>query len=347
MNKPVVLSNVAAARHRGLLLRADLHSPLRRSCALELLFTKCPFAVVARRTLQLFLVLLGFSGIETARGASMQVVCTTSMVADLVREIGGRQVRVTALMGPGVDPHLYKASASDITKLQAADLVFFSGLMLEGKMQDLFARLAKAGRSVTAVTESIPRSRLLTPAGFDGHPDPHVWFDVKLWQLCAATVQAALTKADPSSANNFSDNHKRWTARMETLHSWVLGKVAELPVEKRILVTSHDAYNYFGRAYSFQVIGLQGISTVTEAGLADMTRLVDFILKHRIKAVFVESSVPRQTIDRISRDAGVKVGGEIFSDAMGTPGQMENGEDLGTYEGMIKHNVTTIVEALK
>ena len=131
------------------------------------------------------------------------------------------------------------------------------------------------------------------------------------------------------------------------LHEWALKKANELPPEKRILVTSHDAYNYFGRAYGFQVVGLQGISTVSEAGLADMTKLVDFIKNKKIKAIFVESSVPPGAIQRISQDSGVKIGGELFSDAMGTPGQIENGYDLGTYDGMVRHNLTTIVEALK
>jgi manganese/zinc/iron transport system substrate-binding protein len=174
-----------------------------------------------------------------------------------------------------------------------------------------------------------------------------VWFDVELWGLCAQTVVKGLSEFSPKDKAHFEQRGKDVAAKLRALHEWALKKAGELPKEKRILVTSHDACNYFGRAYGFQVVGLQGISTVTEAGLADMAKLVDFIKKNRVKAIFVESSVSPATIQRIAKDAGVKVGGELFSDAMGTPGQMENGYDLGTYEGMIKHNLTTIVEALK
>jgi len=288
-------------------------------------------------------ILLG----SPALSAQVNVVCTTSMVADLVREIGGGKVRVASLMGPGVDPHLYKATAADVTRLQSAQIIFYNGLMLEGKMQDVLVRLGKANKPVYAVTEALDRKLLLSPEGFDGHPDPHVWFDLTLWMGCSETVVKGLSAVLPDSKAYFLQRASAWRSRMQKLHEFVLTKTAELPVGRRILVTSHDAYNYFGRAYGFRVVGLQGISTVTEAGLADMSRLVDFIKSQGIKAIFVESSVPHQTIERISRDAGVKVGGEIFSDAMGTPGVMENGVDLGTYEGMIKHNIITIVEGLK
>jgi len=288
-------------------------------------------------------ILLG----SPALSAQVNVVCTTSMVSDLVREIGGDKVRVASLMGPGVDPHLYKATAADVTRLQSAQIIFYNGLMLEGKMQDVLVRLGKAKKPVYAVTEALDRKSLLSPEGFDGHPDPHVWFDLTLWMGCSETVVKGLSAVLPDSKAYFLQRASAWRSRMQKLHEFVLTKTAELPVGRRILVTSHDAYNYFGRAYGFRVVGLQGISTVTEAGLADMSRLVDFIKSQGIKAIFVESSVPHQTIERISRDAGVKVGGEIFSDAMGTPGVMENGVDLGTYEGMIKHNIITIVEGLK
>jgi manganese/zinc/iron transport system substrate-binding protein len=265
----------------------------------------------------ILLLLLGvFTAHLQAAAKKLKVTTTVTMVADLARAVGGDRVEVEALMGPGVDPHLYKAAASDITKLQQADVIFYSGLLLEGKMQDIFAKLARSKRFVYPVTEAIPVEKLLEPPEFAGHYDPHVWFEVPLWKL-------------------------------DELHAWALKKCAELPAERRILVTSHDAYNYFGRAYGFQVVGLQGISTVTEAGLADMAKLTDFIRQKKVKAVFVETSVPHHTIERISKDTGVKIGGELFSDAMGTPGQMEHGYDLGTYEGMIKHNITTIVDALK
>jgi manganese/zinc/iron transport system substrate-binding protein len=277
----------------------------------------------------------------------LKVTTTTTMVADLVRSVGGDRVTIDTLMGPGVDPHLYKAAASDVTKLQRADVLLYSGLLLEGKMQDIFTNLARSKRRVHAVTESIPADRLLAPPQFEGHHDPHVWFDVTLWKLCIDTVVKALTEADPAGKDYYAKRADEKRARLDELHAWALQKAAELPPERRILVTSHDAYNYFGRAYGFQVVGLQGISTVSEAGLADVAKLSDFIKQKGIKAVFVESSVPHNTIERISNDTGAKIGGELFSDAMGTAGQMENGYDLGTYEGMIKHNLTTIVEALK
>ena len=282
-----------------------------------------------------------------AADKTIKVTATTTMVADLARSVGGERVTVETLMGPGVDPHLYKAAASDVTKLQQADVILYSGLMLEGKMQDIFTRLAQSKRRVHAVTDSIPRDRLLAPPEFEGQYDPHVWFDVALWKMSIDTVVKALVEADAGGKQYYEQHATELRARMDQLHDWALKKAGDLPAERRILVTSHDAYNYFGRAYGFQVVGLQGISTVSEAGLADVAKLSDYIREKGIKAVFVESSVPHDTIERISNDTGAKIGGELFSDAMGTPGKMENGYDLGTYEGMIKHNLTTIVEALK
>lgn len=303
----------------------------------------------AFRKLRWFLALLPLlpAAQATAADKKIRITTTVTMVADLARNVGGDRVEVEALMGPGVDPHLYKAAASDVTKLQQADLIFYSGLLLEGKMQDIFSKLARSKRFVYPVTESIPLDRLLEPPEFAGHYDPHVWFDVPLWKLCLDTVAKGLSEFDPAGKEGYEKRAASTRTRLDELHAWALKKAEELPAERRILVTSHDAYNYFGRAYGFQVVGLQGISTVSEAGLADVAKLTDFIKQKKIKAVFVESSVPHDTIERISRDAGVKIGGELFSDAMGTPGQIENGYDLGTYEGMIKHNLTTIVEALK
>ncbi len=279
--------------------------------------------------------------------ARAQITTTVSMVTDLVKRVAGDRCLIQGLMGPGVDPHLYKATAGDVIALQKADITFYVGLHLEGKMQDNFEKMSQSGRKVRAITSAIPKERLLKPAEFEGNFDPHVWFDVELWSLCLKPVAEALSELAPEAAAYFQQNANAALKSFETLHSWAKAKAAELPENRRILVTSHDAYNYFGRAYGFQVVALQGISTVTEASLADLTRLVDFIKARRIPSIFVESSVPRNTIDRISHDAGVRVGGELFSDAMGTPGQMENGYDLGTYDGMIRHNLTTIVEGLK
>ncbi|HUG13110.1 MAG TPA: zinc ABC transporter substrate-binding protein [Opitutaceae bacterium] len=283
-----------------------------------------------------------------ADAAPLRVVATTGMVADLVRQVGGERIEVDGLMGAGVDPHLYKASAQDVVRLQRADVIFYNGLLLEGKMGDLLTRMARSKKGgVYAVTESIPEELLLSPAEFSGHHDPHLWLDVSLWARCGDTVAEALTAEDPEGAAYYKSRAEQSRASLAELHVWALAKAAELPQERRILITSHDAFNYFGRAYGFEVVGLQGISTVTEAGLADMARMVDLIKARGARAIFVESSVPPQAIQRIAADAGVRVGGELFSDAMGTPGEIEHGYDLGTYNGMIRHNLNTVVEALR
>ncbi len=296
-----------------------------------------------------FLLVLAVASATSVRSAtpSLRVVATTSMVTDLVRQVAGERAVVEGLMGPGVDPHLFKPTAADVLKLQRAEAIFYNGLLLEGKMTDLFTRLARGKKPVFAVTERLTDERLLAPPEFSGHHDPHVWFDVMLWHDCVPAIVEGLTTADPAGREYYAIHGAAVQKRLRELHDWALAKAAELPAEKRVLVTSHDAYNYFGRAYGFTVVGLQGISTATEAGLADVARLVDFIKARGVKAIFVETSVPHATIERVARDSGARVGGELFSDAMGTPGQIENGYDLGTYEGMIKHNLTTIVEALR
>ncbi len=301
----------------------------------------------AGNRLVLFVLLSGWLPVFATAAPVIKVTTTTSMVTDLVKSVGGERVEVSGLMGAGVDPHLYKASASDITKLQRAEVIFYSGLLLEGKLQDVFAKMARVKKHVYPVTESIPEKELLEPESFGGHYDPHVWFDVTLWAKSVETVVKGLGEFDPAGRAYFEKRGAALQASMKELHQWALKKAAELPVQKRVLITSHDAFNYFGRAYGFKVVGLQGISTVEEASLASMTKLVDFVKQQKVKALFVESSVSPAAIKRISQDAGVKIGGELFSDAMGTPGQIENGYDLGTYEGMIKHNLNTIVEALK
>lgn len=292
-------------------------------------------------------VWLGLGLAAPTSAEPLRVVATTGMVADLVQQVGGARVEVTALMGPGVDPHLYKATASDVRRLQQAGAVFYNGLMLEGKMTAVFERMARAGRPVFAIADGLPGELLLQSDDGGGHPDPHIWFDVALWARCVDPVVAGLSVADPAGAEHYAAAGEQTRQRLHALHAWAVAKAAELSEPQRILVTSHDAYSYFGRAYGFQVVGLQGISTVSEAALADMATLVDFIRERQVKAIFVESSVPHATIERIATDARVRVGGELFSDAMGTPGQIEDGHDLGTFEGMVKHNLNTIVEALR
>jgi manganese/zinc/iron transport system substrate-binding protein len=192
----------------------------------------------------------------------------------------------------------------------------------------------------------MPEDLLLSPKEFSGHHDPHVWLDVSLWARCVDIVVEGLSHEDPEGAAYYAERATAVRVSLAELHAWALAKAEELPAERRILITSHDAFNYFGRAYGFEVVGLQGISTVTEAGLADMARMVDLIRSRGARAIFVESSVPPQAIQRIAADARVRVGGELFSDAMGTPGEIENGYDVGTYNGMIRHNLNTVVEAL-
>jgi manganese/zinc/iron transport system substrate-binding protein len=277
----------------------------------------------------------------------LKVATTIGMVADLVRQVGGERVEVEQLMGPGVDPHLYKPTATDASRLNNADVIFYSGLMLEGRMADLFARLARSGKKVYPTTESVPEGLLMEPKEFEGHYDPHIWFDVSMWAQTVPTIVKGLSEVDPAGKTIYENNGAGLVERLGKLHQSCKDSIAELPEGKRILVTSHDAYNYFGRAYGFKVIGLQGVSTVSEAALADMANLVDFIKKQNVKAIFVETSVNPAAIKRVAEDAGVKIGGELYSDAMGNPGEIRRGFDTGTYEGMVRYNVATIVEALK
>ena len=286
-----------------------------------------------------------------AHANKLNVVTTTTMVTDMVKEIGGDRVNVVGLMGPGVDPHLYKPASSDVVKLQRAKIIFYSGLMLEGRMTDLFFRMARAGKLVYAVTESLPEKDRLEPPEFSGHWDPHVWGDPLLWSNCIITVVDGLSKADPAGAAGYAKRGRAVDASYKAMKSWALKRIAEVPRSHRILITSHDAFNYFGQAFGFQVVAVQGLSTVTEAGLADIAKTVDFIKEKKIKAIFVESSVSPAAIERVSKDASVKIGGELFSDACGKVGDIHeaHGEkyDVGTFVGMLKHNINTVVDALK
>ncbi len=300
------------------------------------------------RHLLCWVLLVGFAApLAAAERAALRVVATTTLVADLVRGVAGEHATVESLMGAGVDPHLYKPTAGDVLRLQRADVIFYNGLLLEGRMTEMLEKLGRGARPVLAVTSGLGGDDLLQSEDYAGHPDPHVWFDVTLWRRCIAVVEQGLSAAAPDRAADFRRNADALRARYDALHAWAIAQVAELPPERRILVTSHDAYSYFGRAYGFTVVGLQGISTATEAGLADVARLVDFIRARQLRAIFVESSVSPATIERVARDSGVRIGGELFSDALGAPGQIEHGHDVGTYEGMIRHNLTLIVEALK
>ncbi|CAN5439363.1 zinc ABC transporter substrate-binding protein [soil metagenome] len=273
------------------------------------------------------------------------------MVADLVSRVGGDEVKLVALMGAGVDPHLYKPSASDAAELQRADVIFYSGHHLEGRMADLFEKMGARGKLVVPVAEAIPEDELVVPEDAGGLPDPHVWGDASLWATAIDPVAETLSRVLPERADEIAARADAYRRELGDLHEWAKARVAELPEGQRVLITSHDAFNYFGRAYGFEVIGVQGLSTVSEAGLADIAKTVDLIRERGVKAIFVESSVSPAAIERISRDSGASIGGELFSDAMGTPGEIETaaGEsyDVGTYVGMLKHNVNTAVEALR
>ncbi len=284
----------------------------------------------------------------SAAAQPLRVVATTGMVADLVTRVGADAVVVEPLMGPGVDPHLYRATASDVRRLQRADAIFYNGLKLEGRLEETLERIGKRRGTVFAVTATVAGERLLKEGeGEDAVADPHLWFDVSLWAETVPAVVAGLSKVAPARAGEFAARGEVVGRELAELHAWAVAKAAEVPEAQRVLVTSHDAYSYFGRAYGFQVVGLQGLSTVNEAALVDMAKLVDFIRERGLKAVFVESSVPKATIERIAEDAGVVIGAELFSDAMGASGQLRLGYDVGTYDGMVRYNLTAIVEALR
>lgn len=284
-------------------------------------------------------------------GGKAKVVATTTMIADMVREVAGDAVVVEGLMGPGVDPHLYKPSGEDARRLRDAGAVFYNGLRLEGRMEELFERMGRDGKVAVALGEAVPEAARIQPESEGAHPDPHVWGDPALWAGCVGAVVEGLSRVVPEEKAAFEARGAALRAKLLALDAWVKEEVAGVPKERRILVTSHDAFSYFGRAYGFEVLGVQGISTVSEAGLADVAKMVELIREKGVKAIFVESSVPHATIERISADSGAKVGGELFSDALGTPGEMREAGggkvDAGTYEGMIRFNVSTIVEGLK
>jgi manganese/zinc/iron transport system substrate-binding protein len=277
----------------------------------------------------------------------IRAVTTTGMITDIVRIVGGDRVDVTGLMGAGVDPHLYKASEGDVTRMAGADVIFYNGLHLEGQMSDVFERMQNRVRTV-AVTSRLDPQRDVRPAppGYEGTHDPHAWFDVTLWMKAVELVRDTLAELDPSHADMYAANSRPYLQELAQLHEYVKSQAGRVPEKQRVLITAHDAFYYFGRAYGFQVRGLQGVSTASEAGTADVQELARFIVERRVPAIFVESSVPRRNIEAVqeavrARGFNVKTGGELFSDALGDPGTPE-----GTYAGMVRHNIDTIVKAL-
>lgn len=276
----------------------------------------------------------------------IQVTATISMIGDIVGRVGGEHVAVDTLIGEGVDPHLYKPTSQDIKSLMAADLIFYNGLKLEGKMGDVLAKVGAKGKPVKAVTEAILDDKDYLIADGEDHYDPHVWMDVRGWMKGVNIIADTLCEVRPEHSEDFKSNRDELIEQLRVLNDYASSALASIPAEQRVLVTAHDAFGYMGKAYGLEVIGIQGISTESEAGVHDLTRLVEMIVERKIPAVFVESSVSDKNVRALIEGAAaarhtVTIGGELFSDAMGEAGTYE-----GTYEGMIDHNITTITRAL-
>lgn len=281
-----------------------------------------------------------------AEGRTLRVVTTTGIIADTVSQIGGEHVTVTSLMGEGVDPHLYKASPRDMKRLLEADLVFHNGLHLEGKMADALEKLASR-KPVSAISRGIPRSLLRSPEHQPDAIDPHIWFSVPLWQYAIDEITKVLSEQIPQHKEMLLQRSFKIKEEYNSLDAWIKKEIATIPEERRILITAHDAFGYFGMAYGIQVLAIQGMSTDSEASLQEINQLVDTIVARKIPAVFVESSVPQKTVHALVEGAlakthQVRVGGELFSDALGA-----TGTEVGTLAGIIRHNTNTIVTALR
>ena len=277
---------------------------------------------------------------------TIEVVATTGMVGDIVKEVGGDRLNVTTLMGPGIDPHLYKASEGDVERLDRADIVFYSGLHLEAKLTEVFEKMGDSIVTVP-VTDLIPRDDLHVVGSGEGTYDPHVWFDVAMWSDATESVRRTLTEVDPAHADAYNARAEAYQEKLTALDEYVRAEAQTIPPDKRVLITAHDAFGYFAAAYGFEVKGLQGVSTATEAGARDVQELASFIVENRIPAVFVESSVSPRTVRALqeavrAQGYDVQIGGSLFSDAMGDPDTPE-----GTYLGMVRHNIDTIAHALK
>jgi manganese/zinc/iron transport system substrate-binding protein len=284
--------------------------------------------------------------LTSEENSKIQVTTTTGQVADIVKNVGGDLVDVKALMGPNIDPHLYQASQSDIGKLEHADIIFYNGLHLEGKMEGIFQKI-KEVKPTFAVGEAVPKDKLQENKDNPSVPDPHIWFDIDLWVYAVETVKDGLIEIDAKNASIYEKNTEIYLETLMELKKYTLEKVEEIPEEQRVLITAHDAFNYFGKAYGIEVKGLQGLSTDSEYGLRDVQDLIDTIVERHIKAVFTESSISERSIQAViegvtKKGGNVTLGGELFSDAMG-----EEGTEEGTYVGMYRHNVDTIVNALK
>lgn len=280
------------------------------------------------------------------RSGPLQIVCTTGMIGDAISRIAGDRAKVVSLMGAGVDPHLYKATQGDLRRLTEADVVFYNGLHLEGKMGEILEKVGRL-KPVIALGDSLPPGQLINSTDYPGAYDPHVWFDVSLWHQVVGIAGRTLARLDTAYAKQYLANTRAFQDTLDQLHTYVQEQISQIPAQQRILITAHDAFEYFGRAYDIEVRGLQGISTVSEFGLKDISDLVQLITDRNIKAIFVESSVPRKSLEAVvegcaQRGHDTRIGGTLYSDAMG-----EAGTPAGTYPGMVRANVRTIVDALR
>ncbi|MGG3643665.1 metal ABC transporter solute-binding protein, Zn/Mn family [Bacillus gobiensis] len=293
-----------------------------------------------------FLSACGSSTTSENANDKIRITATIGQITDIANHIGGEHVEVESLMGPGVDPHLYKASQGDIQKLMDADIVFYNGLHLEGKMDEVFEKISKDKPAIPAA-ESIPDNQLLGNKANPGLHDPHVWFSIPRWMFVVDTVKKELSKFQPDLAEEFKKNAESYKQELKELDEYAREQVETIPKESRVLVTAHDAFQYFGEEYDVEVMGLQGLSTDSEYGLKDVQELVNALTERNIKAVFVESSISEKSINAVvegAKEKGheVSIGGELYSDAMG-----EAGTEEGTYAGMFRHNIDTIVSSLK
>lgn len=278
--------------------------------------------------------------------AQLHIVATTGMVRDVVEQVSGDRAQVVGLISSGIDPHLYKPTRSDVKEIMESDALFYSGLHLEGKMTETFERAESSGSSVQAITSGIDQSKLLEAEDYPGHADPHVWMDPSIWSGTIDTVRDTLIDLDPDGEQGYADRAARYKQQMAELDNYCERVLRSVPETSRVLITAHDAFGYFGRRFGYEVVGIQGISTESEAGVRDIERLVDLIVERNVGAVFVESTVSERNINALiagakARGHTVVIGGELFSDAMGDEGTYE-----GTYIGMIDHNATTIAKAL-
>ncbi|MCD5324726.1 MULTISPECIES: metal ABC transporter solute-binding protein, Zn/Mn family [Pontibacillus] len=283
---------------------------------------------------------------DTSGDEKVKVVTTIAQIGDIAENIGGEHVNVKSLMGPGTDPHTYKATTSDIENLQKADVIFYNGHHLEGQMNDVFAKM-RSEKPTHAVAEAIPEDMLDADPANPDIPDPHVWFDINLWKYAVDEVTKGLSDLDPENQAYYEKQAEKYKQKLDETHTYAKEQISQIPEESRVLVTAHDAFHYFGKAYGLEVMGLQGLSTESEYGLKDVQRIIDTVSERNIKAVFVESSVNKRSINAVVEGAkaeghNLKIGGELYSDAMG-PADTEE----GTYIGMFRHNIETIVSALK